>query len=123
MAESSPSRPPLVGIAIVAGVIALAIVVVLVMMSGGSKSDDGEPEVHHGDTASAPRRDDGTVEIEIHARPAGSISVNGRPAGHTPLTLHVQQSDTAVTIEAVLRGRHYTKLVTPDHDQRIDFPR
>ncbi len=123
MAESTPNRPPVVGIAIVGGVIVVAIVVVLVMMSGDSSSDDSGSDVHHGDTASAPRRDDGTVEIEIHARPAGSISMNGRPAGHTPLTLHVQQSDTAVTIEAVLRGRHFTRLVTPDHDQRIDFPK
>ncbi len=123
MVDSAPNRPPFIGIAIVGGVIAVAVVVVLVMMSGRSDSDDSGSDVRHGDTASAPRRDDGTVEIEIHARPAGSISMNGHPAGHTPLTLHVQQSDTAVTIEAVLRGRHFTKLVTPDHDQRIDFPK
>ena len=76
-----------------------------------------------------------TVRIEIRAMPTAKITVDGRPAGTTPMNLQFAKSTREVEIQAEIteqwlkadthepQTRRYTpkRRITLDHDQVLDF--
>lgn len=91
---------------VVAGIIAVGVVI---QLKAGKHEDD------HGRLPAT----EGTVGIEIRARPPAEIKIDGHKAGKTPLTLHVQKGTTPVQID---NGKQI-KSVIPDRDQVVDFTR
>lgn len=100
----------------VAGVIAL----ILYAGRGGSESPSTE-----------------RVRIEIRAMPPAKITVDGKPAGTTPMNLQFTKSTREVEIQAEMTEEWFkvgarepsTRTYTPkrriklDHDQVVDFTR
>ena len=105
-----------VGLVAVAGVVAL----ILYAGRGGSESPSTE-----------------RVRIEIRAMPPAKITVDGKPAGTTPMNLQFAKSTREVEIQAEITEQWFkvgvreplTKTYTPkrriklDRDQVIDFTR
>jgi hypothetical protein len=62
-----------------------------------------------------------TVEIEVRARPPGTLYYNLHKVGPTPVTLHVPKSDKPIDLAISLAGHPFVRSVVPDHSQTIDF--
>lgn len=75
--------------------------------------------------ASPPRpspQDVGHVGIEIRARMAYVLKVDGNTVGRAPQTVHVPKLAKPVTIEAQIGDHTVTKTVISDRDQLVEFP-
>lgn len=106
------------------GLVAVAGVVALILYTGG------------GSSGSEPSSSD-RVRIEIRAKPTAKITVDGKPAGTTPMSLQFPKSTREVEIQAELTEQWYkvgvrdpiVRTYTPkrriklDHDQVVDFTR
>jgi hypothetical protein len=83
-----------------------------------------------------PRRASGDlVKIELRAKPAAEIRMNGRRVGTTPMTLNVKRASEPVTFDATFsvqklnpltrteKIEHWEqiKTVVPDAEQSVDF--
>lgn len=106
------------------GLVAVAGVIALILYAGGGSSGSEAPSNEQ-------------VRIEIRAKPTAKITVDGKPAGTTPMSLHFPKSAREVEIQAELTEQWYkvgvrepiVRTYTPkrriklDHDQVIDFTR
>jgi hypothetical protein len=68
-------------------------------------------------TSAAQPATEGKVRFEIRANPPAMITIDGKRAGKTPLSLYVSKGTAPIGIS---NGRQ-TKAVIPDQDQLIDF--
>jgi hypothetical protein len=114
VAAATPPPPPPRRIAgVVAAVAAIAVVIaaVVVILRYQHLPPPERPGVIHGTSRGS------AVSIRITASAPIDVTVDGHPAGKTPVTLQRPPSTQPIQITS----EHATKQIVPDHDQIVDL--